>query len=235
MSQITSQQTNENRNYLSYIPFADKLSEEGKSLLAESIQLAEFPEGAVVKAVGEKPQVMPILVSGSIKVFKSSPGGKRLTLYHLKEGNTPCLLATYSILKDQNFPAEAIVYEACEVIIIPADIFKKLFEKEVAVQKYVIGLGMHRIQHLISTIEEVSFRRMDERLALFLLKQFKDSGRKEQRLTMSHLDIANELGTAREVVSRLLSNFEEENYIRLARKSIELVDYGELENFATEN
>lgn len=124
------------------------------------------------------------------------------------------------------------MHQSCEVLIIPAEVFRTLYRQEISVQKYVIDLGMHRINHIISTIEEVAFRSMDERLALFLLKNCKEDSSNNQKLAMSHHEIAKELGTAREVVSRLLNNFEKENYIRMARKSIELANYNDLERFA---
>lgn len=232
MNQIANYQDTASYEYFSLIPFADQLSAEGKTLLAQSIQFAEFPKGAILKAKGEKPEQMPILISGSIKVFKASSKGKRLTLYKLDQGNTPCLLAAYSILNNTNFPAEVVVHQACKVLIIPAEVFRTLYRQEISVQKYVIDLGMHRINHIISTIEEVAFRSMDERLALFLLENCKKEKSDNQKLTMSHQEIAGELGTAREVVSRLLSNFEKENYIRIARRSIELLSYKNLESFA---
>ncbi|THB62904.1 MAG: Crp/Fnr family transcriptional regulator, partial [Spirochaetaceae bacterium] len=228
MNQVNNHQGTANYEFLSLIPFADKMSAEGKRLLAQSIQFAEFPAGTILKTEGEKPNQMPILVSGSIKVFKASPNGKRLTLYHLEKGNTPCLLAAYSILKNKNFPAEVIVDQSCEVIIIPADTFRTLYRKEISVQRYVIDLGMHRINHIFTTIEQVAFHGVDERLASFLLEKFtenKISKSHKRKLDMSHQEIAREIGTAREVVSRLLKNFEKENFIRMARRSIELVNY----------
>lgn len=99
MNQVANHQSSNNYEYFSMVPFAETLSAEGKRLLAQSIQFAKFPKGTILKSEGEKPSQMPILLSGSIKVFKASPNGKRLTLYSLEQGNTPCLLAAYHILK----------------------------------------------------------------------------------------------------------------------------------------
>lgn len=218
-------------DHLAMVPFAGKLSANGRSLLLNTLQIAQYPKGTFVKSECEKVKHLPILISGAMRVFKSSPSGRSLTLYRLNSKDT-CLLATYCILSDTAFPAEAIVDQSSKVLLIPIDTFKSLYAEEKAVQDFVVTLGLHQILKLIMIIEEIAFKRLDKRLAQFLVVKFSENSQKPAPMQMSHQEIADELGTAREVVSRLLSEFESNDYVSLARRQIEIKDPDALQHIA---
>lgn len=143
-----------------------------------------------------------------------------------------CLLAAYCILSSTEYPAEAIVDQSSEVLLIPADTFKILYSTEKAVQDFVVSLGLHRILKLIMVIEEVAFTKLDKRLAQFLIQKSSEKGTKTSLMKMTHREIAAELGTAREVITRLLSEFESNQYVSLARRQIEIRSEDALQQIA---
>lgn len=219
--------------YLTLVPFAQDLSKEGRALLTKGLRVDQYPEGTFVKAESEKLVNLPIVLSGRVRVFKASPSGRTLTLYRLKAQDT-CLLAAYCILSDTAYPAEAMVDQASEMILISADVFKALYSTEKAVQEYVVNLGLHRIIKLIMVIEEIAFKRLDKRLAQFLIEKVIEKGQASW-VKMTHQQIADELGTAREVISRLLNEFESNDYVSLARKQIEIKNLSALQKIAQDN
>ncbi|MGD9096729.1 MAG: Crp/Fnr family transcriptional regulator [Desulfobacterales bacterium] len=216
------------------IPFAEKLSLEGRDLLSRSFRWVDYPKGSMMKCEGDMPDYLPFLLSGDVRVFKSSPDGKKLTLYRIKPGES-CLLAAFCILKGVSYLADAVVDQSGEGILIEAEAFRRLHAQEEAVQDFVLDLGLSRIRDLIMIVEEVAFRKMNERLALFLIKKSKTEDNQLQSVRMSHQEIATELGTVREVVSRLLQEFEALNFIHLDRRRIEIEDLQGLHNFIEAN
>ena len=135
-------------------------------------------------------------------------------------------------LSSTEYPAEAIVDQSSEVLLIPADTFKILYSTEKAVQDFVVSLGLHRILKLIMVIEEVAFTKLDKRLAQFLIQKSSEKGTKTSLMKMTHREIAAELGTAREVITRLLSEFESNQYVSLARRQIEIRSEDALQQIA---
>lgn len=228
---IMKTSSQEAQKYLARVPFFSDLSEEGKSLLREALKISLFTKGTFVKSENEKLLHLPIILSGTVRVFKASPSGRTLTLYRLQEGDT-CLLAAYCILSNTTYPAEAIIDQDSKMALISAETFKDLYAIEKSVQEFVVNLGLHRIMKLIMVIEEIAFNKLDKRLALFLIEKAMEKGSKNSSMQMTHQQIADELGTAREVISRLLHDFESHEFVFLARKQIEIRNLAALEKIA---
>jgi CRP/FNR family transcriptional regulator len=205
------------------IPFAEKLTPEGRDLLSRSSRWIDYPKGSMMKSEGDMPDYLPILQSGAVRVFKSSPDGKKLTLYGIKPGGS-CMLAAFCILKGVTYLADAVVDQSSDAILISAEAFRRLHAQEKAVQDFVLDLGLSRIMNLIMIVEEVAFRKMNERLALFLIQKASTDQSQLQPVRMSHQEIATELGTVREVISRLLQEFEALHFVHLGRRNIEIID-----------
>lgn len=199
--------------------FTTRLSTQGKDYLIQSLQVVHYEEGILCKEEEQKPEALLLLCEGVIRVFKSSPGGRELTLYTINPGGS-CMLAAYCILRNKEFPANAVAQEYCEALAIPAKTFRLLHAREPAVQEFVVDLGLHEITDLIMLVEEVAFRKVDERLAGFLLREAVGSDGALQPVHMTHEEIATNLGTAREVVSRLLNEFQSTGLIQMARRCV---------------
>lgn len=205
------------------IPFAEQLSPQGRDLLTRSFRWITYPKGSMMKSEGDRPDYLPFLQSGDVRVFKSSPDGKKLTLYRIKPGGS-CLLAAFCILKGVSYLADAVIDQPSEAILVSAEAFRTLHAQEKAVQDFVLDLGLTRIMNLIMIVEEVAFCKMNERLALFLIQKSRMDESRLRPVRMSHQEIATELGTVREVISRLLQEFEALNVVHLSRRRIDIKD-----------
>lgn len=166
---------------------------------------------------GEPCPALMLVESGHLRVFKTSESGRQITLYRVHPGDA-CVIGMSCALSGAMYPANVDAPIGCEAVIVPARVFKELFAVEPAVQSLVIDRVSVILSELMTLVAEVAFRRVDQRLAKFLL----DDASGEVRL--SHEQIATNLGTAREVVSRLLENFRDDGWISVDRRRISVLD-----------
>jgi CRP/FNR family transcriptional regulator len=158
----------------------------------------------------------PLLVNGIIRASKRSPDGHEILLYRLHPGDC-CVITTTSLLGETPYPAMAQVEEDVTVFGIPRDLFLDLILGTPDFRLSVFQFLSQRKSHLMKLIDDVAFRRVDQRLASRLLGQVGP-------LEVTHQMLADELGTTREVVSRALESFQESGFLRLGRKRIEILD-----------
>ena len=161
-----------------------------------------------------------LLISGVVRVFKLSPTGREITLYRFGEGES-CIFTANAILHDQDFPALAVVERDAEAVMIPADKFKEWVRQYDAWRDFVFSLVSQRLYRVMEVVEEVAFQRMDRRIAAFLL----DRSQYKNPINITHQKIANEIGSSREVVSRLLEDFAGQGLIKLSRGKIEIQNF----------
>ena len=203
-------------------PFLNKLKLDMLKRFMETIKIAKYPIGTVILEEGSSCTNMIFVLDGVIRVSKLSPEGKEITLYRLGNGET-CVLSVSCIMGNLLYPAMAEVEEEVTLGIIPAAFYNELFLAESACQQFIFNTISTRLQEVMLLVDEVVFKNMDTRLAAFILqKLYKDNI--EERLDMTHEKIAIELGTAREVVSRLLKDFEKKNIVSLSRGKIIVKD-----------
>ncbi len=167
-----------------------------------------------------------IVLSGEVRVYKGSECGREVTLYKVKTGES-CILSAFCILNKQRFPANAVVDKNARVLEIPAPILRDWINRYDFWRKYIFNLLTTHLTQIISKVESLVFQRVDERIANFLVNS---TSHNQKRLKMTHSDIARELGTAREVVSRILKNFEKASLVSLSRGSITILDQQALLN-----
>ncbi len=171
------------------------------------------------------------IVSGVIRVAKIGENGKEVNLYRVCRGES-CVLTISSLLSHSPFPATAIVEEDVEALIVPKHTFAKMMTTNVELQTFVYDMMMNRFMTMMQMIEHIVFEKMDKRLIEFLLTRCDNS--KTNMIEMTHEHIAVELGTAREVVSRILKQLERDGYVQLARGKVKIVDKERLcDKFAT--
>ena len=163
-----------------------------------------------------------------MRVFKLGEGGQEITLYHVGAGEA-CPLNVSCILSDRPVPAMACVEEDVEAIVVPAATFRAWIAEYEPMRRFVFQMFSSRLTEVMSLVEEVAFRRMDQRLARRLADLLTEEGSVE----VTHADIAADLGTAREVVSRLLKEFERLGAISLSRGKILLRNESILNDLAT--
>jgi len=151
---------------------------------------------------GERVDAIALLISGVVRVYKIGEMGREITLYRFGNGES-CILTANAILNQKRFPAVAVVERAAEAVMIPADTFRDWVGRYDLWREFVFDLLSQRLSSVMSIVDEVVFRRMDGRIAGLLLSRL----RAGSRIQTTHQEIAAELGTSREVVSRILEGF----------------------------
>lgn len=199
-------------------PFLNELKVEMLKRFMETIKIGKYPIATTILEEGASCTNMVFVLDGIIRVYKLSPEGKEITLYRLGVGET-CVLSVACIMGNTHYPAIAQVEEEATLGIIPAKLYNEIFLSEAACQQFIFNTISTRLQEIMILIDEVVFKSMDTRLAAFILQRLEKSGN-EEKLDMTHEKIAIELGTAREVISRLLKDFEKKTIVSLSRGKI---------------
>ncbi len=185
--------------------------------LAEHAQALSCPAKTRLYFTGDICSQIAFVASGSIRVYKIGETGREITLYEVGTGET-CILNASCILSQTHYPAEAITLTDCTLIMLPAKQFSDLVHKHSSLRNFVFYLISERLALIMALIEEVVFGRLDERLEDYLLEKSEDN-----ELRTTHQTIANDLGSSREVVSRLLKDFEKHGKVVLSRNSIRIL------------
>jgi CRP/FNR family transcriptional regulator len=206
-------------NLKQYFPFLAEAGPEVERLLIEQAVVKELPAGELICWEGDTCTHLAVVLSGSVRVYKVGESGREITLYRIEAAES-CILTASCILSQVQFPAIAVVEQPVEAILIPAYILRQWVERYVGWRDYVFALLSQRLSMVIATVEEVAFRRVDVRLAELLL----ELSAAQPQLQLTHQALAFELGTAREVVSRILKDFEREKLIALGRGTITVLN-----------
>lgn len=176
--------------------------------------------GEFIALEGDRCHYFYLVVSGSLRVYKGDEYGREITLYKVKPGES-CILSAFCILNGGEFPANATAEEMTQLIEIPANVFRDWLDRHEFWRNYIFSRFSVHLANIISRVESLVFRRMDERIAQFLVHTASGS---PNQVKLTHSDIARELGTAREVVSRILKNFEKARLIQLSRGNITIIN-----------
>jgi CRP/FNR family transcriptional regulator len=190
-------------------------------LLAELSRIGEamrFPAGAVLFGRGAVCEGIGFFLGGGVRVFSLGPGGRQITLYEIVPGEV-CILNAACVLSRRRYPAEAHTLEPTEALVIPAEDFRRLFAAHEALRDFVFGLFADRLSLMMELISEVAFGSLERRLDDYLVERAEDGW-----VRLTHQAIANDLGSSREVVSRLLKDLERRGRVRLGRSELQLVD-----------
>ncbi len=177
------------------------------------------PAGAVLFRPGDRCDSYLVVLSGTARVQFVSEGGREIVLYRIGAGET-CILTTACLMAGEAYSAEGIAETAVEAVAVPETAFHDLIGASAAFRRFVFASYGARLTDLMLRIEEVAFGRIDARLARFLAAHAGAEG----TVAMTHQDLAVELGTAREVVSRQLKEFERRGWVALHRGRIDLTD-----------
>lgn len=163
---------------------------------------------------------IPIILKGSLRVYQTDNDYKEILLYHLKEGDT-CIMSYMSGLYNEVSKLKAVANEDSEVLLLPIDQAGKLMKNYPEWIEYILRIYHQRFEELLDVVNAVAFKKMDERLLNFLKKEAEIAN--SNRLKITHEVLANELGTARVVISRLLKQMENEGLVELGRNQITLL------------
>jgi CRP/FNR family transcriptional regulator len=192
---------------------------EFRSQFAHYASLVDLPQGSTICWEGDACEQLSIVASGVVRVYKVGESGREITLYRLERGQS-CILTASCILSHVRFPALAIAETDVQAIVVPSFVVRSWMQRFPEWQEYVFSLMAERVSDIIATVEEVAFRRMDTRIARYLL----ESTDGEEAVAITHQEIAYDLGTAREVVSRVLKEFERDGLVSLSRGEVAVLD-----------
>ena len=186
---------------------------------------ARIPAGRDVFLEGDRVEAIALLISGVVRVYKVGETGREITLYRFGNGAS-CILTANAILSQKTFPAIATVEQDAEAVMIPSDKFREWVRRYDLWREFVFDLFSQRLSTVMAIVDEVAFRRMDSRVASLLINR----GEIQNPLRITHQEIAAELGSSREVVSRLIEDFVCEGSIRSGRGMVEILDFQRLKS-----
>ncbi len=179
-----------------------------------------FEEGDVILQENAHIRSIPIVTSGSIRVMRSEGDEKEILLYYIKAGES-CIMSFLGGLHNDTSKVRAVAEETTDILFVPVTKVKELIREYPEWLDYIFRLYHQRFEELLEVVNAVAFKKMDERLLLFLEKKADIS--QSRILSVTHEQLAAELGTARVVVSRLLKQMEVEGLVKLGRNKISLL------------
>ena len=189
--------------------------------IAEKGQVTSYKAGDIVMEINRYIKSIFLLVEGSIKIIREDDDGNELFLYYLNPTET-CAMALTCCMNNMKSEVRAIAEEDCLIVSLPVKYLDLWMDKYSSWKTYVFRTYNRRFNELLQTIDSIAFMKMDERLYKYLVDKVKATGKTTLRVT--HQEIAYELNTSREVISRLLKQLEKRNHIKLSRNRIEFLD-----------
>jgi len=208
-------------------PFLKSLFSENEPVPSISSLITKLPKGLTVFREGDECSGIAFILSGTIRIYKTAENGREITLYRIGKGES-CILSISSVFSHKPFEAFADVEEECEILLVPPKLFRHWMSNNEKLTEWVFGLLANRLGSVLLTVEEVAFQRVDRRITDFLLhaKQLTSGN-----IIVTHQQLATELGTSREVVSRILKDFEKKGLISIHRGSIQIEAMDQLKKY----
>lgn len=194
--------------------------EEAMRAIANEAQVTSFEAGTQLLVEGKYIKVIPVLISGLLKVTRQE-NGKELLLYYIRPGES-CVMTITSSQTNETSQINAWTEEDSELLLIPSRLFPDWQYRFPSVQQFVLNLYKKKFDDLLKAFNAVAFQKMDERLKSYLTQ--KAESHRTNVLVFTHQVIADELGLARETVSRMLKKLESDGEIKLGRGSIEIIN-----------
>lgn len=215
--------------WTSRIPALANLDHALREEIERAGRVVHMAKGSRIFAPGQTPQNYMLLLEGDIRVSQVSESGREIVLYRVLPGES-CALTSACLLGGEDYAVEAVAETDIEAVAIPRAVFDDLIGRSPAFRRLVFAAFSQRIGDLFRLVDAVAFQRMDVRLAQKLVEL---AGQRSE-LSTTHQQLATELGTAREVVSRMLHEFQRRGWIASGRGSITLADRAALERLARE-
>jgi len=214
------------RQLLARFPFFSALPGERLDALIAEAQLLRAPAGDILFDANQPCRGFPLVLEGSVRVSKSAPNGREILLYRVEPGQS-CILSGGCLLGHSDYTASGIAETDVELLSISPERFHELMLQFEPFRRYVFGSYGERLSEVMELVEEVAFRQLDARLARLLI-------RRGPMIEGTHQGLADELGSVREIVSRLLRSFEQRGWVRLERERITVLDPKGLSALAAE-
>lgn len=201
---------------LARFPVLAELPAEPLRRLLGEAQLLRAPAGSVLFDAKQPCRGFPLLLEGSVRVSKTSPSGREIQLYRVEPGQG-CILSGGCLLGQTDYSARAIAEQDAVLISVPPALFHELMLQFEPFRRFVFGMYGERLAEVMELVEEVAFRRLDVRLAQLLIHR-------GPVVQTTHQKLADDLGSVREIVSRLLRSFEDRGWVKLERERVTVLD-----------
>lgn len=217
-----------NSSWWTAFPTLKEIQDPRWHALMAKAQEVHVPAGTSVFHAGDPCRNFLFVLEGSVRVEKIAENGREIVLYRVGRGET-CLLTTSCLIAKERYPAEGVTETDVHAVALPHELFQEALAISPEFRAFVFASFGARFTDLIALIEAITFGRGDARLARRLL----ESGNGSNEVAATHQQLAAELGTAREVVSRFLKEFENRGLVRLTRGRIEITNRAGLETLAS--
>ncbi len=204
-----------------YLPFFKKLNDTAKHAVMAAASKSAYEQGEIILSKEKECNGLVIVKSGQLRAFFESEDGKEITLYRLL-ANDICILSASCVLKNITFDVTLEAEKDSVLYLIPAAFWGNLTARNIAAREFSMELVSERFSEVMWVMEQIVSKNMRQRIAAFLLEQ--SVLEESDTLAMTHETIARNLGTAREVISRILKYFENDGLIRLSRGQIQIAD-----------
>jgi CRP/FNR family transcriptional regulator len=211
------------------LTFWDHLSEPQRALLENNAAALQYPKGATVHS-GEQNCIGVLLIKrGELRVYILSEQGKEITLFRLRSGEV-CILSASCILNNITFDVHIDAESPTDVLLIPSVLYRQLCDQNIYADNFTCRLAMDSFSDVMWAMEQILFMSFDRRLAVFLLDEAARTG--SDTVSLTHEQIAKYMGSAREVVSRMLKYFASEKIVELSRGGVRILDKRKLKAMA---
>ena len=203
------------------LPFFKDLSQEEKTMIYDATHIEQYKLGELVYSKYKACSGIVLVLKGQLRSFMSSLSGKEITLFRLFE-NDLCILSSACVYQNLSYDISLQAEEDSSLIVIDGNFFKEVLEKNLSVQKFMLEVTQSKLSEIMWVLEQVVFFSLEHRLSDYLINQhyLKDS----IQIYITHEAIANDLGSSREVISRMLKRFEKDNLIEMGRGYIKIID-----------
>lgn len=215
-------------SWVSQFPGLARLETDIIANLERSSRLASLPAGSRIYGPGQPPENFLLLLDGTVRVQQVSDSGREIVLYRVEAGES-CALTTACLMSFENYLAEAVAETDIRAVAIPRAVFDELAGRSPVFRQFVFSAFSSRITDLFRLIDDVAFQRLDIRLAQKLV----ELSRGGDSVAATQQQLASELGTAREVVSRVLGELSRRGMISIGRGSITIANRAALDKLAT--
>lgn len=203
-----------------------RLKAEMKDTLLQESRVAVVAQSTIIFGPGKAPENLLLLLEGSVRVHQTGENGREIVLYRVTAGES-CVLTTACLLAYEDYSAEGVAETDLRAVLVPRRTFEELIARSPEFRRFVFTAYARRITDLFQVIEEIVFRRVDLRLAQKLLQRADAQG----ALQETHQSLALELGSAREVISRQLQEFQRRGWLELGRGTIRITAPAALRRF----
>ena len=189
------------------------------ALIEKEATLKTFQPGEIIMRTGQFIKSTALIVNGRVKIYREGPDGGEFLMYYIGPGQA-CAVSMICALQARSSEITAVAEEKTEILLLPIQLMDQLMKEHKSWYQFVIQTYRSRFDELLAVVDDIAFRNMDERLEFYLKRYQEKTGK--QKIELSHQQIAEDLNSSREVISRLLKKMEQRGLVKLNRNMIEL-------------